>query len=160
MEYYKTLDFHTSGVSPDGFSVERLLHSDQMMPEIVVRVGEFFDSFSEKQRVLVPYTLECEGSVFKFYDSIVYSSAKASVLTRVKDSYVETDEYDDGEGRSRLISFIEEGEEIDDVYELLERYQINFIFTTDPDLGSYYGWNIYMSIPYDDGTKELYVLEV
>lgn len=160
LAYYKTLDFHTSGVSPDGYDVKRLLHSDQMMPEIVVKVGEFFDSFPEKQRVLAPYTIECEGSELKFYDSIVYSSANASVLTRVGDSYVETDEYDDGEGRSQLISFIEEGSEVEGLYELLERYQIDFIFTTDPDLGDWYGWETYTTISYDDNQKELYVLKV
>lgn len=160
LDYYKTLDFHTSGLSSDGFNVERLVHSDQMMPEIVVKVGEFFDTFPEKQRVLAPYTIDCEGSVLKFYDAIVYSSANASVLTRVGDSYVETDEYDDGVGRSQLISFIEEGEDVEGLNELLERYQIDFIFTTDPGLGDWYGWETYTTISYDDDSKELYVLQV
>lgn len=159
LDVYKTLTFHTSGLSEYGFSVKRLLTSDQMMPDVVTEIGAFFDSFEEKKRVIVPYELACEDGVLRFYDSIVYSSPNASVLTRSGDTFVEGDDIDDGVGRSQLISFIENNEECEDIDALLQRYNIDFIFTTDPDMNDTYGWNVYQSITYEAG-KTLYILEV
>lgn len=124
MNLYEKIDVQGSGLSKQGFSIERLLTNDQMGPTVFKDIGDFFNSLpNKKYRVVAPYLVTYEGESLRFYTGLNYSSHNIEVCTSDRTSC------DDiiSDDKHKLAAFAMGGFSRGEVEPLLEKYKIDYI---------------------------------
>lgn len=74
LDKYKQLNFTPSGLSSAGYSVERLLENNHMIPEVIHEFGLYFNEQPEKQQVISTHFVNYEEHVLHLNAGMIMAS--------------------------------------------------------------------------------------
>lgn len=111
-----------SGMSENGYQIEQLTKNDEMMPDVMVNIGAYFNSLNyDSYKVLFPETINYDNT-------FIYSCGFIISSNRIQTCYDGGCENMSAEEWSLLSNYLVEGNDFDNFMTLVEQHDIDYIF--------------------------------
>lgn len=117
-------DFLGSGVSVDGYSINRIIENDEMTPRLFIEIGNYFNELDYGN-----YRLLASDS-YKYDDSTIDSSSLVFASNRIETCYrggckMSGDEY------AKSVQYFNNEMTLDEFKQILKQKEINYILVDD-----------------------------
>ncbi|MGL5916543.1 MAG: hypothetical protein ACRCZC_02425, partial [Culicoidibacterales bacterium] len=132
LEDYKNYVYLGSGLSESGYSVQRLVKNNYMIPKVFIDFGDYLDSQNEERyQIVAPHIIQYEGGPLELNLGMIMASNKVEMCNSYKGEC-----FNDINQQKQIINDFLMGNIVafEEFETIAKNYGIDFVVTNDSDV--------------------------